>query len=96
MTSRLSLSGKGKAKMIVRYTVPKSSGKSQLEYKKRALTQGGQQIVRVYEDDIAQAGSTSSPNARNYGKTEPGWVIEVEDGREPYRSVMTGQMVYSA
>lgn len=67
--------------MIEHYSVPKSLGESQLAYKVCAIEAEGKKIVRIVD------------NVPIRGGREIGWDIQVENGVEPYKSIMTGEMI---
>lgn len=79
--------------MIEHYTVAASLGQTGLNHKIEALRAEKFNIVDVSFGEINQAGSLSTPYAANYLKTEPGWIISVENGVKPFRSIITGEMV---
>ena len=64
-----------------------------LKYDINVLKEQGLEIVEVRAGEIPQAGSLSSPFAANYGRVESGWIIRAENHVNPFRSVITGQMV---
>lgn len=64
--------------MTETFVVSKSLGDAGLAYKITAIEDEGYQVKSVTLGEIPQAGSLSTPYARNYGKTEPGWVIRAE------------------
>ncbi len=68
--------------MIEHFSVPRCLGKEQLEHKIRAIEAEGLKVVKVV------------PEVYIRGGTEIGWDIQAENYVEPYRSVITGQMVY--
>ena len=49
---------------------------------------GYRRIVSVSHCQIPQWGSLSTPYAGNYGKTEIGYKIEVDDGRPTYDPII--------
>ena len=69
--------------MVEHYSVPKSLGEKHLAYKKAAIEADGRlKVVRIIPDQPI------------FGGTDIGWDIQVENGVKPYRSIITGQMVY--
>ena len=71
----------GGDKMIEHYSVPKELGESHLAYKVCAIEAEGKTIVRILED------------VPIHGGKEIGWDIQVENGVEPYKSIITNKKV---
>ena len=72
---------RGGVRMIEHFSVPRSLGEKHLEYKKAKIVAEGLTIVKVI------------PNQPIFGGEDIGWDIQAENGVEPFRSVITGELV---
>ena len=57
------------------YLVLKELGLTHLRYKINAVEMEGRVVTKVEYGQIPEMGSLSTPHAKNFGKTAPGWRI---------------------